>query len=218
MPREYSPAARRQLNATSAEADLVIALEITHAELEVPVRVVNDNQNLTVVVNDNGDPVEIEFIACPFEIVLPDDVSGQTPTAKLRVDNIGRELTEWLEYSRGGRGAKVRILQVMRSYGGYHRAWEFGEYAEGSEAAGYTQGLNIATWRPFEMDITLDMDSIAIDNLSVTSELGYKRSGSAPAVAMRYTPKTAPGLFNFLVGAIGVGFLMEALQWLEHLI
>ena len=218
MPRDYSPAARRQLNATSAEADLVIALEITHAELEVPVRVVNDNQNLTVVVNVGGVPTEIEFIACPFDIVLPDDVSGQTTTARLSVDNIGRELTEWLEYSRGGKGAKVRILQLMRSYGGHYREYDFGEYATGYFAEDYVEGIDISTWRPFEMDITLDMDSIAIDNLTVSAELGFRRSGGAPAVAMRYTPKTAPGLFNFLVGAIGIGFVMEAVQWLEHLI
>lgn len=154
----YSPSARRNLLATSADEPFLVLLEITHPELEVPVRVVNDTQNITVQGN--------EFIACPFEITLPDDVDQQTPKAKLSVDNIGRELTQWLEYSRGGKDAKCRILQVMRSDPDV-----------------------------IEYDITLDMSGISIDNLSVSAELGFQNTLMLPAVAVRYDPLTSPGLF-----------------------
>uniref|UniRef100_UPI003340FE0B DUF1833 family protein n=1 Tax=Castellaniella defragrans TaxID=75697 RepID=UPI003340FE0B len=195
MSRPYSPAARRNLLATSAQADLVVCLEITHPDLVVPVRVVNDSQNMTVVVNQGGAPVEVEFIACPFDLVLPDDVDGQVPKATLRVDNIGRELTQWLEYSRGGKGARVRILQALRSYGGQHKAPEFGPYATDSFAEDYAHGIDIDEWRPFELDMALDMSSIEIDNLAVSSELGYQNTLMLPAVAVRYDPKTSPGVF-----------------------
>lgn len=154
----YSPKARRNLLSTSAGEPFLILLEITHPELVVPIRVVNDTQSITVLGN--------EYIACPFEITLPDDVDQQTPKARLSVDNIGRDLTQWLEYSRGGKDAKCRILQIMRS------------------------DPDI-----IEYDMTLDMSGISIDNLSVSAELGFQNTLMLPAVTVRYDPLTSPGLF-----------------------
>lgn len=154
----YSAPARRNLLATSADEPFLVLLEITHPELVEPVRVVNDVENITV----QGD----EYIACPFDITLPDDVDQQTPKAKLSVDNIGRDLTQWLEYSRGGKGAKCRIMQVMRS---------------DPDA--------------IEYDMTLDMSGMSIDNLTVSAELGFQNTLMLPAVAVRFDPFTAPGLF-----------------------
>lgn len=154
----YSPKARRNLLSTSADEPFLILLEITHPELEVPIRVVNDNQAITVLGN--------EFIACPFDITLPDDIGEQVPKAQLSVDNIGRELTEWLEYSNGGAGAKCRIMQIMRS----------------------DPDL-------IEYDITLDMSGMSITNETVAAELGFQNTLNQPAVAVRYDPGSAPGLW-----------------------
>lgn len=170
----YSPLARRNLLATSAEADIVVALEIHHEDLEVPVRVVNDSQNLEVVINGDDGPETIEFIACPFDISLPDDVDQQMPRATLTVDNIGRELTQWLEYSRGGKGAKVRILQATRS-----------------DVGSIESPIN----NPWEFDMLLDMSGIKVDNLTVSAVLGFQEGFNQPAVKVRYDPKTAPGLW-----------------------
>lgn len=155
---QYSDPARRNLLATSADEPFLILLEITHIDLDVPVRVVNDVQELV----SNGN----EFIACPFEISLPDDIGEQVPKAQLSVDNIGRELTQWLEYSNGGAGAKCRIMQVMRSYPDL-----------------------------LEYDITLDMSGMSITNQTVTAELGFQNTLNQPAVAVRYDPGSAPGLW-----------------------
>ncbi|WP_374424786.1 DUF1833 family protein, partial [Chromobacterium sp.] len=65
MARPYSQHAREQLNATSADDIMLVLLEIRHPLLAVPVRVVNDMQNIVVAGN--------EFIACAFNITLPDD-------------------------------------------------------------------------------------------------------------------------------------------------
>ena len=156
--RNYSSAARENLLATSADEPFLVLLEITHADLAVPVRVVNDTQNLT----SNAS----EFIACPFDITLPDDVNGQVPQAKLEIDNIGRDLTQWLEYSRGGQGAICRIMQVMRS-----------------------------DPNTIEFDMTLDLTNMVITNETVVGMLGFQnmlnRSGTVPT----FTPQTAPGLW-----------------------
>lgn len=154
----YSDSARRNLLSTSADEPFLVLLEITHPDLEVPVRVVNDVQNIT----SNGN----EFIACPFDITLPDDIGEQVPKAQLSVDNIGRELTEWLEYSNGGAGAKCRIMQIMRS----------------------DPDL-------IEYDITLDMSAMSITNETVTAELGFQNTLNQPAVTVRYDPGSAPGLW-----------------------
>lgn len=137
---------------------MLLLLEITHPDLAVPARVVNDVENITVRGN--------EFIACAFSLTLPDDVDQQTPTAKLSVDNIGRELTQWLEYSNGGKGAKCRIMAVMRS-----------------------------TPDILEMNTSMDLSGISINNLTVDGALGYKNTLMQPAVAVRYDPKTAPGIY-----------------------
>lgn len=174
----YSASARRSVFATSADADLLVALEITHPDLAAPVRVVNDSQSLLVTINVGGVATQVEFVACPFDITFPDDVDQQIPKATLSVSNIGRELTQWLEVSRGGRGAQVRILQCLRSY-----------------AESYTPTIDINTWNPWEMDIKLDMSGITIDNQVVSAELGYKRTAGIPAVAVRYDPASSPGMF-----------------------
>lgn len=156
--RNYSDNAKRNLLATSADEPFLILLEITHPDLSVPVRLVNDVQNLTC----GG----VEFTACPFRMTLPDDVLGQLPHAQLEVDNIGRELTQWLEYSRGGQGARCRVIQVLRSDPDV-----------------------------MEMDISLDLTNLTITNTTVTGSIGFVnmlgRAGTVPT----FTPKTAPGLW-----------------------
>lgn len=196
MAGAYTQAGRTNLLATSADEPFLILLEITHPDLAEPVRVVNDTVDASIVQDDgSGTAVDIAFVACPFQITLPDDVDQQIPKAQLSVDNIGRELTQWLEYSNGGRGAKCRILQALKSEAEKYQAWEFGDYAAGYFAEDYVEGESLVDWRPFEYDMTLDMTSMAIDNLAVTADLGYQRTAGMPAVAMRYDPKTAPGLF-----------------------
>ena len=107
MARAYSAAYKSTLASTAAPEAPIILLEINHADLTQPVRVVNDTQNIT----SNG----VEYIACGFRCELPDDFENQLPTATLAVDNVGKELMYWIETSGGGQGATARFIQVMRS-------------------------------------------------------------------------------------------------------
>jgi len=156
--RNYSASARENLLATSANEPFLVLLEITHSDLAVPVRVVNDTQNLT----SNG----AEFIGCPFDVTLPDDVAGQVPQAKLEIDNIGRDLTQWLEFSRGGQGAICRIMQVMRS-----------------------------DPNTIEFDMTLDLTNMVINNETVTGMLGFQNMLNRTGTIPTFTPQNAPGLW-----------------------
>lgn len=157
MTRSYSAPARRNLLATSADEPFLVLLEITHPDLAVPIRVVNDTQNVTVSGN--------EFVACAFDVTWPDDADGQIPQAQLQIDNIGRDLTVWLEQSNGGRGAQCRLMQVLRS----------------------TLAI--------EMDITFDLTGMSIDNQKVNSNIGYQNLLAQVGTTVNFTPATAPGLF-----------------------
>jgi hypothetical protein len=155
--RDYSSSARRKINATSGEAPVVL-LEITHPDLEAPIRVAQDNQDLLHQGN--------LFVAFAFEIDLPDDQDKQTPRASIAMDNVGRELTQWLEASDGGDGAQVRVMQVMRS------------------------DPDVVEW-----EVTLDLSNVSMDVRRVTGDLSFEDLLNRPGVLLRYDPQTAPGLF-----------------------
>lgn len=158
MARQFSQAGTRNVIATSADEPLLALIEITHPDLEVPVRFVNDTADIEV----EGDT----YFKCWFDLALPDDRDEQVPAAKLEVDNIGRELTQWLEVSGGGAGAQCRLLMVLRS-----------------------NPSNI------EFDMTMDLTGLVITNTRVTGDLGFKNTLMQSAVTVRFDPSTAPGIF-----------------------
>jgi len=158
MPRSYSATARSGMNAVSSRERPLILLEIDHPDLAAPVRVVRDTQDITV----NGNV----FVAMGFDITLPDDLGEGLPRARLSIDNVGRELTTWLEASRGGQGATCRIMQVMRS-----------------------------TPTVIEFDMTMDLSNVVMTPDRVTGTLGFDDTLNRPGVTLTYRPDTAPGLF-----------------------
>lgn len=158
MPRQLSQAASRNVLSTSTDAPLLAAIEITHPELAVPARFVNDTEDLFI----RGE----RFFACRFDLTLPDDQDQQLSEAKLEVDNVARELTLWLDRSQGGKGAKCRMLMVLR-----------------------------ATPDNLEFDMTMDLSGLAITNLRVSGSLGFKNTLMQSAVAVRFDTTTAPGIY-----------------------
>jgi len=63
----------------------LVLLTITHDDI-TPIRVVNNNENIT---SDSN-----LFVAYPFEITLPDSTGDGTPSAQLVIDNVSREIAE----------------------------------------------------------------------------------------------------------------------------
>lgn len=156
--RDYSANYLETVNATGPHDQALYLIEITHPQLTGPVRFVNDTQNVT----SNGNI----FIGCAFRLIPPDDLKQGLPRAQLAVDNIGRELTQWIEGSAGGAGAQVRLMQVLRS-----------------------------DPNTIEFEVTLTLKNVRMDLLEVAGELGYEDILNRPAVAKTYRPDTAPGLF-----------------------
>lgn len=157
MTKPYTPHFKERTGATTGE-EPVYCLEISHPALLNPIRVVNDTVDLISQGNT--------FIACAFTVSLPDDFAGQMPRAQLAVDNIGRELTQWLEATNGGRGALVRMMQIMRD-----------------------------TPDILEMDVTLELLNTRQNMLEVSGELGFQQILDQPALTATQTPETQPNIF-----------------------
>jgi hypothetical protein len=157
MPKDYSAAYRSRVGSTAGE-EPVYLLEITHPQLGAPVRIVRDTQDLV----SNGHT----YIAMAFDIQLPDDLSQSLPRAPIRIDNVGRELTQWIDASGGGRGAQVRLMQVMRS-----------------------------DPDTIEYDVMLDLIEVRQNGAHIVGELGYEDTLNVPALGETYRPDNTPGLF-----------------------
>ena len=148
----------RTIRESAPERRLLTALEIRHAAVAAPVRVVNDTVERTIEGN--------RYVALRFDARLADDVEGQAPQAELAIDNVGRDLTQWLEAAQGGTGATVRVLQV----------------------------LDIDD-PPIEWELTMDVAGVQVDAERVTARLGFDPLLGRAAVTLRHDPQTSPGLF-----------------------
>ncbi len=100
-PRSFKLAIR----ATAPSHVVLTALEIRHPAIAEPVRVVNDTQDHTI----GGE----RYVGLRFGARLAGDIEGQAPRAELVIDNVGRELTQWIEAADGGVGATVHVMQVL---------------------------------------------------------------------------------------------------------
>ncbi len=159
--RRRPPAAElydRTIRESAPEHRLLTALEIRHPAVAAPVRVINDTEGRRIEGND--------YIALRFDARLADDVEGQAPQAELAIDNVGRELTQWIEAAGGGGGAQVRVMQV----------------------------LDIAD-PEIEWELTMDVAGMQLDAERVTARLGFDPLLGRAAVTLRHDPQTSPGLF-----------------------
>lgn len=154
----YSSTANKVINAVSAPEEPQILLEIDHADLPSPIRVVNYSETITHLGND--------FVPLAYQITPPGDFSQGLPRARLSVDNVGRDLTDWIEASNGARGASARLISVLPS------------------------APNTVEW-----EITLALENVSMDFAQVAGDLAFKDVLNLPGVAISYTPATAPGLY-----------------------
>lgn len=89
VQRTLSPAALASANASETGEVWLVCLTIKHPTLVNPIRLVNDFQDMGR--NDGTGP--LWFIGLPFAIELPGEDAENATTAKLKVDNIDRQIT-----------------------------------------------------------------------------------------------------------------------------
>lgn len=91
-------------DAWSQESSLpLVLLEIDHDDLTTPIRIVNNKVNIT----SNGD----EYIGYPFEIVLPDSSEDSPPKAKIKIDNVSREITQAIRSIASPPSVTIKVIR-----------------------------------------------------------------------------------------------------------
>jgi hypothetical protein len=84
MSRNVSAELKQAVYAQETAEEFIVLIALSHPDLATPIRVNSSGADVI----SNGET----FVAYPFEVVLPDDVDDRPPRAKLRIDNISREI------------------------------------------------------------------------------------------------------------------------------
>lgn len=91
--RSLSATAKRAIFAGQTGEVFVFLLTLSHASLELPIRVCSDAVSTT----SNG----VEFVPYPFNLVLPDETDNVAPQVTLEIDNIDREIVAAVRRATG---------------------------------------------------------------------------------------------------------------------
>lgn len=103
MSRNLSTSAINAMNAAQTGDVFLTLLTLDHASLDTPIRVVNNNEDIT----SNGNT----FIAYPFEIIWADDRQDAPPVSKLSIDNVDRILVEAIRSITSAASVSVQIVR-----------------------------------------------------------------------------------------------------------
>lgn len=120
------------------------------------------------VVNDTRDWVigGQTYVGLPFRFKLPDSQSGEAPRAQIEIDNVGRELTAELE-QLPPTGALMATFKVVSR----------------------------ATPTVVDYQFAAPLSGVSARVEAITATVGNDDALRAPAVKVRYDPKTTPALF-----------------------
>ena len=154
----YSASWKKEINRVSGTENPLILCEIHHSALAEPVRVVNDKES----VEHNG----YTYVGLAFRVTLPSDPESGLPRARLAIDNIGKELMQWIELSEGARGTTITLSQIMRSDPDH-----------------------------VEWSVTMNLTNISVTTHEVSGDLSYDDILNMPGLPFTYRPETAPGIF-----------------------
>lgn len=161
MSRTISPAGLRELFAQHSGHVLLTLLTVSHATLPEPLRLVNDRRSL----EHDGHT----WTALPFELVLPADTEDEIPHVELRIDNVGRVLTELLRTVAEPVDVELSVVRVA---------------PDGS----VTPELGPLDFSLLDAQIRTDV---------ITARLGYEIDVlNEPATREIFNPSLAPGLFK----------------------
>lgn len=159
MPKQFTEDFQRTINSVEASESPLILVEINHQDLASPIRVLNDSENLT----SNGKL----FQKFAFRFSGIQDPEVGLSEATLSLDNVGKELVQWLEIANLRLPTTVRFQTIRRS-----------------------------DPDQIQVDTTLFLDDIRVTPQEVTGRLSYGLKIDDPMMIPRYTRGNSPGLFQ----------------------
>jgi len=87
--------ALKEAYATNPNNDIILnTIEIRHTSFSTPIRVVLDNQNHSLTLEDGSDA---EFVAGYFDVVLPSVKENELGQVRLNIDGVSREIAQYIE-------------------------------------------------------------------------------------------------------------------------
>ena len=137
----------------------LVLLTIDHYDLTEPIRVVNNTESIV----SRG----MTFIACPFDVKLPNSTDEAPPTAQLRIDNVSKEVGIALREITDSVSVKLEVVNASDSWG--HVEADF---------SGFT------------------LTNVVVNITSITGTLGLDNLRVEPFPANSFTPGLFPGLFK----------------------
>lgn len=159
MPKTWTRESREAIHRTAPADYMLMLMTIEHPLMSEPARVVNDTQNLV-------GPGGHTFIAAAFEVTLPDDRDRELSLASLKIDNVGRDLTDWIEASQGGKNATVTIMIV-----------------------------NAGDPTVVEDEFVLSVKNMQVNTQTIPVSLGYENFLNLSGVAIAHDTAHSPGLY-----------------------
>jgi hypothetical protein len=102
MSRNTSLTFREAVYGQETGEAFILLLELDHPDLANPIRVSSDS----VDTSHNGST----YVAFPFDIALPDDTDENTPTARLTIDNVSREIVQAVRTVTGPVNVNIKIV------------------------------------------------------------------------------------------------------------
>lgn len=157
MSRNVSAELKQAVYAQETEQEFVVLITLSHPDLATPIRVNSSGKDVV----SNGET----FLAYPFEVVLPDDVDDRPPRAKLRIDNISREIVLAV---RSISSAPFVTIQIVMATAPNTIEAEFPDFR---------------------------LSNITYDQLTVEGDLTLEEFIGEPYPARVFSPADFPGLF-----------------------
>ena len=103
MARTLSSGAVAALNAQETGEVFIVLLTIDHVDLAAPIRVSSD----AVDTVSNAET----YIAFPFELSLPTDLEDGPPRARLRIDNVDRQVVQAIRQINSPASVLIEIVR-----------------------------------------------------------------------------------------------------------
>lgn len=149
----------RESNKVSGGERPLLLIEIIHDDLLLPIRIVQDNEDVT----HNAEVYQ----ALAFRIELPGDEQSGMPQARLAIDNVGRELVQWLEVANFALPITVKMFEILRS---------------NPDVVERDYGM-------------MDLRDISMSQQTISGVLTYENLLNKPLMRRRYNLQTAPSLY-----------------------
>ena len=157
MSRDTSLTFRQAIHAQETSEAFLVLIEIDHDSLSEPIRLSSDAVNTV----SNGNT----YVAYPFDLVLPDDPEEGVSKGRLIIDNVHRDIIQFVRNLPSA--PKVTIRIVLASNPDVIEA-EFPNF---------------------------ELVNIQYDALTVSGDLSIRSFMSEPYPGDSFTPSLFPGLF-----------------------